>query len=424
MGQKEFKLVIFIMIILGGILPVIGYAGYFWQLPMVDAETAIVLLNDPKNEAVLVDVRNEVEYRAMHVEGSLNYPLEKIELIKSKDDFDESLKDKFLTFICSSEFRSAAAGKKMLSIGVDRFNIVRGGMQNWVKAGAEHTQLEFSRIVVDDKIADLVKPMPLAEQTAAVVSGFGFKPLHMILSLILSLFLLRQKSHDLKSLGYGLLIFFFAEVACAVNYLFFDHESYLAEYLHSFGMVVAFGFSIYAILEGLDTRIIKFSIPNKRCAFLEVCKECAKNTPIQCKARYLFMLGTGMLAILAIFPLLTQPTNASYNTQILGSSYNYCRLLLYQYYESRYLPIVTLVLCGLTFLVFMKKKNEPAPWLARVFVSAALGAWGFSMLRLVFTLVFQNALIWADFWEEITELMFVVSVAAVIWIYRKSLIAS
>ena len=36
------------------------------------------------------------------------------------------------------------------------------------------------------------------------------------------------------------------------NYLIFNDNSYLSEYLHSYGMVVGFGFTLYAIIEGLD----------------------------------------------------------------------------------------------------------------------------------------------------------------------------
>jgi hypothetical protein len=264
--------------------------------------------------------------------------------------------------------------------------------------------------------------MSLFEQAAVVVSAFGFKPLHMLLSALLSLLLLKQKASDLRILGWGILIFLAAETACAVNYIFYNHDSYLAEYLHSYGMTMSFGFVVFALMNGLDERLFHLSALDKRCVLLPLCRGCVKYDRVACKARTLFQLGNVALAILAFLPLLSTPDNNSYVTTIFGTPYSYCRLLLNQYFEARYLPLVALVFCGAALLVLCMDRKKSAPLLARIFLAGALGALGFGMFRLMLGAVFHDTLIWADFWEELTELMFIAFAAIVLWVYRDSLL--
>ena len=46
----------------------------------------------------------------------------------------------------------------------------------------------------------------------------------------------------------------------------------------------------------------------------------------------------------------------------------------------------------------------------------------FHVLRLTLGTVFEDAMIWADFWEETTELMFVLTIVFILWIYRNALL--
>ena len=187
-------------------------------------------------------------------------------------------------------------------------------------------------------------------------------------------------------------------------------------------MALSFGFAALAVMHGLDDRLLRFSVPDKRCVFLPLCKGCVKYNQISCKMRKLFQLGTGAMVILAFIPILAKPLTTSYATQILGSQYHYCRLLLSQYFESRYLPGVALIFCFGIFLVMQINKDNPAPLLARIFLAGATGALGFSMFRLMLGAIFSNDLIWADFWEEVTELMFVALAAITLLIYREGLL--
>ena len=419
---KSFRLVVTLVILVGGLVPLVVYYWLFERAPSITSEDALQILNRPGAQAALVDVRPAGEFAQMYVEGAFNWPLEKILALRSSVEMPAEFRGRTLVFICNSGLQSARAVAKLQNLGVEQVFGVRGGLQSWIRTGAEQSQLNFSQIVYQGESGIIFQPMPIFQQIATVVSGFGFKPLHMLLSLGLSFLLLRQKASDLKIIGWGVGIFLASETACAINYLIFDHNSYLAEYLHSFGMAVSFGVVIYGAFEALDARLIQLSNSHKRCMFAGLCRECVKSGYTECKSVRLFQLTTEMVVLLGFLPLLAQPTNASYNTEILGTPYHYCRLLLYQYYESCYLPIAAIFLSSIAFLAVTFSKEKQISQLARLFFAASLGALLFSVFRLVLGGIFEENLMWADFWEEATELMFIVGIAAIVWIFRGGLL--
>ena len=59
---------------------------------------------------------------------------------------------------------------------------------------------------------------------------------------------------------------------------------------------------------------------------------------------------------------------------------------------------------------------------AKVLLCAAGGFLSFGFFRQVVGMVCAENLMWSVFWEEITELMFVLAVMVVLWIFRRSMI--
>ncbi len=405
-----------------GLIPVLIYWWLLGRVPALSAEPALEMLNDPGREALLVDVRPGDEYSEMHVVGSYSWPAADIASLTMAEQIPADFRGRRLLLICSSGLQSAQSVQKLKSLGVAEVYSIRGGLQKWIGASQAHPSLQFTEIAVSPAGAALYRPMSLFEQTAVVVSGFGFKPLHMLLSAVLGFVLLKQKASDLRIFGWGVLIFLGAEIACAVNYIFYNHDSYLAEYLHSYGMTLSFGFEAFALMHGLDERLLGLSAPDKRCILLPLCRGCVKNNQVSCKARTLFQLATAALAILAFLPLLSTPAATSYVTEIFGTPYSYCRLLLNQYFEARYLPLLTLLCCGAALLAMRMDRTSSVPLLARIFLAAALGAFGFGMFRVILGAIFSQVLMWADFWEELTELMFIGLAAVVLWVYRGGLL--
>jgi len=134
-----------------------------------------------------------------------------------------------------------------------------------------------------------------------------------------------------------------------------------------------------------------------------------------------FILIGVAAALVACIPLSGRLRVVSYNTTIFGTVFNYAHPLAYQFTEVRYFPVVAsaLLLAGVLVLVLGKEGRVPT---AKFLFAAAIGPFGFSMLRFGLFSSFFDDLVWMDFWEGTTELVFISGVAAVLWIFRKSLL--
>ena len=150
---------------------------------------------------------------------------------------------------------------------------------------------------------------------------------HFVLSAALSVILLRSKAGDLRLLGWSLLVFLIGEVFCAINYIFLKDNSYFAENVHSYSMAVAFALAAYALLEGLDERLVHFSQADKRCALLPVCGPCVKYQDVRCGVRRM-ALFTGIE--LGFIPLLSPFSYTAYNTQIGTVNHYYVRPVVHR----------------------------------------------------------------------------------------------
>jgi hypothetical protein len=268
---------------------------------------------------------------------------------------------------------------------------------------------------------ETVRAIPLLAQTAVVLTAFVIKPLYMFLSLVLAWML--RKSHDssLIPLRWGLLAFFVGEAFCAINYLVFHDQSYLAEYLHNFGMVTSFGFICYALLDGLDRRVIQYSDPEKRCALIGLCGSCIKSQKVQCRIHRLFQLTTMAFGLLAFIPLAAGMSNVSYDAYIFGTQYNYTWLKVDQLFEIRYCPLLALAMFLSALLVTAGSKERFIPTSAKIFYSTGVGALGFGLFRLFFNSTFMQNLAWADSWEEVTEFTLMIIIAYVLYLFRERL---
>ncbi len=261
---------------------------------------------------------------------------------------------------------------------------------------------------------------PASEQWAAVISGFVVKPVYTLLSLVLIIVLWRQTAPDLAALRWALAAFFIGENFCAANYLAYCDQSTGFEYLHSFGMVGCMGLTVFAFFEGLDRRLIKLSDPEAGCAALSLCHRCHKYAPAPCGLRRLFLLFIPVLALLALMPLTAATHAVAYRTRILGADYLYSHPVVYQLFEIRYCPVAAMGLFAVSFLLLRFKREEPVAW-SKAFFAGGFGFLGFGFFRLVLFHAYRDNLVWFGFWEELTELMFIASVAAVLWIFRAGL---
>jgi len=266
------------------------------------------------------------------------------------------------------------------------------------------------------------REMSHAEQWLAITAGFVIKPVYMLLAFIWIVWLWRRREPDLAALRRGLIAFWLGENACTLNYLCFGGRSDFWEYLHNFGMAVGFAFIAWAVLDGLDRRLIKLSPPHERCAAMNLCKTCIKYAAVPCKLQRVFKLLLPATLVMAVIPLTAGIKMVAYNAVVMGSTEQYALMASSQGFENYYCPAMAMLFITASWLVMLLKQDDPVP-LAKVLFAAALGPLGFGFMRLFLSGAFADNLLWYVVWEEVTELLFVVAVGYVLWIFRHTLFA-
>jgi hypothetical protein len=262
----------------------------------------------------------------------------------------------------------------------------------------------------------------LFEQWLVVIIAFGIKPVYMLLSLIGIILLRRQRSPDLVAMRWGLIAFWFGECACSINYMLAHANSDFWEYLHNFGMAVCFSFVTYAMLEGMDRRLIKLSSSKDRCSALSLCRTCIKHADVPCRLVRVFKLLIPATLVVAIMLPSTTLKSVAYDTNILGSLVHFAETPADQLFEIRYCPALAILLLTVSWLVLLFKREEPVP-LSKVLFAAAMGPLGFGFMRLFLSAAYQDDLILYVVWEELTELVFAVGVLFILRVFRRALLA-
>ena len=259
------------------------------------------------------------------------------------------------------------------------------------------------------------------EQSAAVATAFLIKPIYTILALLIVIFLWKRVEPELKALKWSMIFFFIGENFCAANYLFTEnHDVYLFEYFHSLGMVLSFGFATFALIEGIDRYAIHLADPEKKCSLVIFCRRCIKYELVACGLQS-FLIFVGIAgALVALMPLSSELHHVSYNTRIWGTAYNYNHPIIYQFFEFRYFPLLASVLFLAAALILRFGRHSRLR-LSKMIFSAAFGSFGFSLFRFIVFQGYHSNLIWMDFWEEVTEFIFILGVISVLWFFRRPL---
>jgi len=411
MNKKPYLAICLGLAIVGaGVLPVLVYWQLFETVPAVSPDEAKALLAETNAAVMLVDIRSPKAFAAAHIPGAVNCPFDYANA--RLGNLVVPTKDTKILVICNSGLTSARAVKLMrdtafISIRHNIFNVA-GGISAW------------NTIAGGKCIALNARHISTAEQWLAVVTAFGVKPLYMLLAFIWIVWLWRREEPDLVALRWGLLIFWLGENACSVNYLFYSGFSDFWEFLHNYGMAVGFSFMSWTLLEAVDNRLIKISPPKERCAALQLCKVCIKYTEVPCKLQQIFKLLIPAAIVVAAMPLFAEIKVVAYNADVLGSIENYSLMASSQIFENRYCPMLAILLLTASWLVMLLKKNDPVP-LAKVLFAAAMGPLSFGLMRLFLSGAFVENLLWYVAWEEWTELIFIIAIGMVLWVFRQAL---
>ncbi|MCK5057583.1 MAG: rhodanese-like domain-containing protein [Candidatus Aminicenantes bacterium] len=420
--NKGKKLLLSILIVFVGILPIILYETLIGSPPNITPGEAVELLDKPGANAILVDIRSSGEFKGNHIDGSLNWPYDKIMALSSLNDLPEQFAGKQLILLCKSGITSALAVRKLQKMGAANISNVRGGAEAWVANLKKPFKPGFYKIIKNSgEIKHFTsRDMPLFKELVVIGYGLVIKPLYMLLSLLLIIILWKARSFDLKTLKWGLVFFLAGETACWVNYFVFRDTSFLSEYLHSFGMVLSFAFVTFALFEGIDRRIIKYSDIEQKCAAIGLCRACFKYTEAPCGLKRFFLFLTLACIILAFIPLTGVPHWGSYNTTVVGTPYDFSHPVIYQLFEIRFCPYIAIVLFVITLIILLVKKVDPVTY-AKVFFSGGIGYLSFGTLRFFLIASYRDNLLWYELWEEATELLFVVGVGITLWLFRHKL---
>ncbi len=292
----------------------------------------------------------------------------------------------------------------------------------------------------------LVRDIAVSEQWLVVIAALGIKPAYMLLSLVWIIWLWRRRAADLVALRWGLIFFLAGETACAINYVAFGGHSALTDYLHSYGMAVGFSYVAYALLEGIDFRLVKYSPAKERCAALSLCRACIKYAPGSageawdrvpsfasaedppakmralpvCGLRRLFSFLIPALVVVSLMLPCAEINPVSHRINILDSIQDFPAPMWAQIFEGRYCAWVAVALLLISWGLLLFKRNEPVA-AAKVFFAAAMGPLGFGLMRLFLRTAYREDLAWANIWEELTELIFVAGVGLVLWLFRGGL---
>jgi len=419
MGRIEKPFLIFLMIVVSVIPPVTYYV--FNNVPTVSSKEAKNLLLKDPGSILLIDVQDRQEFDQVHVHESVNIPYDRLLQIGANDDHMAMMRGKTVLVLSGSGVASARVTRELRKNHITAFNI-KGGLGTWI-ADKEKTVTGITSLKTSsgkEPFYTFRIALP-HEQWLAVLTGYGIKPLYTLLSFILVIILWKKNEIELKAFKYAMVFFFLGENFCAVNYLFFHHESYLSEYLHSLGMVLCFGFSAYALFEGIDKYVFHYFDPQKKCAFLGLCIQCIKYEKVSCALKRAYIFMSFSASVIALMPLFAELKMISYNTEIWDTFYNYSHPVIYQVFEVRYGPIIASAAFASAALILLIKKTDPFP-LAKILFACACGAMGFSFFRFILFQGFQDNLVWMEFWEEITEFIFIAGVSFLLWLFRHSLL--
>jgi len=410
------------LIIITGILPVVLYWIFIGKAPSVSADQARIMLNNPQNNALLLDIRTPDQYAFGHLDGALNWPYEDIKKIMSHDQILPIFRDNTALLICNSGLSSALAAGKLQKLNMKVYS-VQGGIEEWISATGISCLSAFCKIKNAAGVMQAFpnREMSLFEQWMASITAFGIKPVYMLLSLILIIVLWRFKEPDLMAMRWAMISFLVGEGFCAVNYLFFHENAILVEYIHISGMVMTFGFTTYAFLAGFDKRVLKITDPDKKCAFIDICGQCIKYKDVPCQLRSVSLVVLPIVIILAFIPLLVNLHSEFYNVSILRTQYTYSHPVIFQIFETRYAPAVAIFCFFIAFFIALRSR-ETFPQFMKVFFSVGMGFLGFSLLRLFLFSLYRDNLWWYVMGEEITELLFLITVCTLLLLFRHSLL--
>jgi rhodanese-related sulfurtransferase len=388
-------------------------AGFEWLLG-VDAITPEELMQSLQaGESIrIVDVGPRDAYGAQHLPGARWVDFHRLE-----SRLPQLLNDRTapVVFTCPGGYLSALAVVMAKGQGFSKVASLHGGVTQWRRRGYV-VEKGFSSNAGVTTPAPHLTPMSPGQQWAAMVSGLGFKPVYMALTLALILGLWRTRDRDIALIRRGLLAFFIGEAFCALNYLLFGGANDFFDMLHGLGMVLMGALLSWGMAVFLDERMVHVSAAASVCVFKRLCGPCWKNQKAPCRLHRLLVFAAPALAVLALMPWCL-PLRSLYQVSKV-----YATPVLYSYSPGlQLIDFRAYSLLALVFFVFaMARLLRGAPDFraAQFSFFAGVGLLSFSLFRFFLLETYRQSPAWMDFWEEATELIMILGLCWFLFHYR------
>jgi len=363
----------------------------------------------------LVDLRERALFSQGHIHGARSMSIEELDAFLASPEALEPI-----VTVCDTGILSIRGAAKAHGHGLVRAYPLSGGMSAWNKAGLPTEDGEGG----GEKISRAPSPPRLEFGTIAqvfvVASAYVIKPLYMILCAVLLLWIHKKREADLRMLFWALLSFEIAEHLCMLNYLLFSNECDLLEAGHMLGMVGTTVFFPWALFLMIDSRLLHLTSPASACLAQRFCKGCWKRDgDKRCAARQLFIVLVPALAIVSLIPFGLPVRDASFVASIFGTDVSYETRLATELLEFRVFPALAILFLAPCFALLLRGERYVSKATPLFFLG--LGFSFFSLLRFTLQRSFSPVPAWADVWEQLTEILLIISVGALLWILRRQL---
>lgn len=262
-------------------------------------------------------------------------------------------------------------------------------------------------------------PINLTQQWVSAISGLAVKPLYMLATLWLALFLRKGKGRDIILIRRGLWVFLLGELFCALNYLLSAGNNIFLETLHELGMVIAIPFILWGLFDMADKRVLGLIAPKIPCALKRFCEHCWKTEEAPCLAKRLLSLALAALMVFSLMPLTAAIKPFFQLSSVLGSTVAFSRPESLQLMEFRVLPLAAEFCFIVAF--FLTFRDDETMDKVQLFLFVGVGFMLFPLFRLFLLNVYRETPVWSDFWEEITEFITVFGLGCFLYAYRDRL---
>lgn len=395
----------------GLVLPIFFAAVLNSTTPSISPEEAARRLDDPKEKAVLIDVRSREKHNTYALRKAKSLPIEQL---SDKAKMTEVLIGaENLFVICDTGFDGAKAVRLLRGLGYRSVLNVRGGMDAWL--GSAEALDKTVRTKLGEMPGVTAVTWSLVEQTMIVLAAFILKPLYQIISIVIMVLIWQRKDPDIAAIKWAMLAFLIGENACAANYLIFQEHSLLMEFIHMYGMLLCFGLVVYSFMESVDKRVLHYSDRERSCTLVQQCGRCYKYNDVPCTLRSFFLLLIPAVVIVAAVPLSGSLTHRFQEGNVFGTLSVFGQPVVYQYLEARFFPMLSLFFFGIAFFELLRRK-EDGFGASKVWFAMGMGPLGFGLMRFFLYWGYQDRPLWADAWEEITEFLFII---LLLWIAHR-----